>query len=165
MIVLEEIFASLDLVGKVCFSDGVGRTKVIEELLGEWEAINVDEWIVKVELASIGEDNKLVEDERTPWDVENIADTDEVEGISFVKELKWSADNSRLDVMVVFPIVLVTTILVENGVSVLVNNVEEENEELLGGEENINVDEWIVIVALPSIGEDNKWVEDEWTPW
>jgi hypothetical protein len=43
--------------------------------------------------------------------------------------------------MVVFPIVLVTTILVENGVSVLVNNVEEENEELLGGEENINVDE------------------------
>jgi hypothetical protein len=50
-------------------------------------------------------------------------------------------------------------------VSVLVNNVEEENEELLGGEENINVDEWIVIVALPSIGEDNKWVEDEWTPW
>lgn len=85
MIVLEEIFASLDLVGKVCFSDGVGRTKVIEELLGEWEAINVDEWIVKVELPSIGEDNKLVEDERTPWDVENIADTDEVEGISFVK--------------------------------------------------------------------------------
>jgi hypothetical protein len=43
--------------------------------------------------------------------------------------------------MVVFPIVLVTTILVENGVSVLVNNVEEENEELLGGEEDINVDE------------------------